>query len=44
MLLLLMLGMLEVLVVVEELVVFEGGIFENVKSSNFKKYIYTESQ
>ena len=44
MLLLLMLGMLEVLVVVEELVVFEGGIFERVKSPNLKKYIYIESQ
>ena len=38
MLLLLVLGMLEVLVVLvvlEDLVVFVGGIFERVKSSNF---------
>ena len=38
MLLLLVLGMLEVLVVLvvlEELVVFVGGIFERVKSPNF---------
>ena len=44
MLLLLMLGMLEVLVVLvllKELVVFVGGIFENDKSPNFfcKKFI-----
>ena len=30
-----MLGMLEVLVVLNELVVFVGGIFEMVKSQNF---------
>ena len=35
MLLLLVLGMLEVLVVLKELVVFVGGIFERVKSPNF---------
>ena len=38
MLLLLVLGMLEVLLVLvvrEDLVVFVGGIFERVKSSNF---------
>ena len=33
--LLLVLGMLEVLVVLNELVVFVGGIFETVKSPNF---------
>ena len=41
MLLLLVLGMIEVLVVLEELVVFVGGIFEEVKSPNlfFEKII-----
>ena len=35
MLLMLVLGMLEVLVVLEELVLFVGGIFRRVRSLNF---------